>query len=262
MVMTVSTLPSYQTAFKIIKDKFSPTKKVTRQGVRDAYYLVKTHDRVGRMADTQEFSNLYLPRARFAPALIEELEKVAASSIKLTDEHVIIRHVYTERMMTPLNLYIQGKSDFELKLVLEDYGHAIKQLAAANIFPGDMLLKNFGVTRHGRVVFYDYDEICYLTDVNFRDIPKSNHPEDGMASEPWYSVDDADVFPEEFQTFWFSSARLCDLFSEFHGELFTADYWRLMQENVTHNRVVDVFPYRQNRRFGQRAVLQQQSSME
>ena len=262
MVMTVFTLPSYQTAFKIIKDKFSPTKKVTRQGVRDAYYLVKTHDRVGRMADTQEFSDLYLPRERFAPALIEELQKVAASSIELTGEHVVIRHVYTERMMTPLNLFIQDKSDFELKLVLEDYGHAIKQLAAANIFPGDMLLKNFGVTRHGRVVFYDYDEICYLTDVNFRDIPKSNHPEDGMSSEPWYSVDDADVFPEEFQTFWFSSARLCDLFSEFHGELFTADYWRLMQENVAHNRVVDVFPYRQNRRFGQRAVLQQQSSME
>lgn len=262
MVMTVFTLPSYQTAFKIIKDKFSPTKKVTRQGVRDAYYLVKTHDRVGRMADTQEFSDLYLPRARFADSLIEELSKVAASSIELTDEHVIVRHLYSERMMTPLNLYIQNKSDFELKLVLEDYGHAIKQLAAANIFPGDMLLKNFGVTRHGRVVFYDYDEICYLTDVNFRDIPKSLHPEDGMSSEPWYSVDDTDVFPEEFKIFWFSSDKLCDLFSQFHGELFTAEYWRVMQDNVKNNRVIDVFPYRQNRRFGQRAILQQQSTME
>jgi isocitrate dehydrogenase kinase/phosphatase len=262
MVMTVFTLPSYQTAFKIIKDKFSPTKKVTRQGVRDAYYLVKTHDRVGRMADTQEFSDLYLPRSRFAPSLIEELLKVAASSVELTDEHVIIRHVYTERMMTPLNIFIQNRNDFELKLVLEDYGHAIKQLAAANIFPGDMLLKNFGVTRHGRVVFYDYDEICYLTDVNFRDIPKSLHPEDGMSSEPWYSVADIDVFPEEFQTFWFSSAKLCELFSEFHGELFTADYWRELQESVKNSRVIDVFPYRQNRRFGQRATLQQQSSQQ
>jgi len=262
MVMTVFTLPSYQTVFKIIKDKFSPTKTVTRQGVLDAYYLVKTHDRVGRMADTQEFSDLFLPRDRFDPLLIEELQKVAASSIKLTDEHVIVRHVYSERLMTPLNLYVQNKSEFELRLVLEDYGNAIKQLAAANIFPGDMLLKNFGVTRHGRVVFYDYDEICYLAEVNFRDIPKSQHPEDGMSSEPWYSVGAADVFPEEFKTFLFSSPVLIDLFSKYHGEIFTADYWRTLQDNVLHNRVIDVFPYRQNRRFGQRSILQQQSTLE
>ncbi|MGK0469999.1 MAG: isocitrate dehydrogenase kinase/phosphatase [Candidatus Azotimanducaceae bacterium] len=257
MVMTVFTLPSYQTVFKVIKDKFSPTKTVTRQGVKDAYYLVKTHDRVGRMADTQEFSDLYLPRDRFDPALIEELQKVAAASIKLTDAHVIVQHVYTERLMTPLNLYIRDKSEFELRLVLEDYGHAIKQLAAANIFPGDMLLKNFGVTRHGRVVFYDYDEICYLTDVYFRDFPVSQHPEDGMSSAPWFSVADADVFPQEFQTFLFSSPALSDLFSEYHGELFTAAYWRALQDNVRNAKVIDVFPYRQNRRFGQRAVLQQ-----
>jgi isocitrate dehydrogenase kinase/phosphatase len=255
MVMTVFTLPSYQTVFKIIKDKFSPTKSVTRQGVLDAYYLVKTHDRVGRMADTQEFSDLFLPRDRFDPLLIEELQKVASSSIKLTQEHVIVRHVYSERLMTPLNLYVQNKTEFELRLVLEDYGNAIKQLAAANIFPGDMLLKNFGVTRHGRVVFYDYDEICYLGEVNFRDIPKSQHPEDGMSSEPWYSVGAADVFPEEFKTFLFSSPALIDLFSEYHGEIFTAEYWRTLQDNVRHNRVIDVFPYRQNRRFGQRGNL-------
>lgn len=251
MVMTVFTLPSYKTAFKIIKDKFSPTKTITRQGVMDAYYLVKTHDRVGRMADTQEFSDLYLPRDRFAPDLIDELLRVAAGSVEVDDEHVKIKHVYTERLMTPLNIYIQGCSEFELRLVLEDYGHAIKQLAAANIFPGDMLLKNFGVTRHGRVVFYDYDEIVYLTDVNFRDIPKSAHPEDGMASEAWFSVDDADVFPEEFKNFLFSSKELVDLFSEYHGELFTADYWRNMQDNVRDQKLIDVFPYRQNRRFYQ-----------
>lgn len=251
MVMSVFTLPSYQTAFKVIKDKFSPTKKVTRQGVRDAYFLVKTHDRVGRMADTQEFSNLFLPRARFDPQLIEELLRVAKSSVTLTDQHVIVKHVYSERLMTPLNIYIQGLDDFELRLVLEDYGYAIKQLAAANIFPGDMLLKNFGVTRHGRVVFYDYDEICYLTDVNFREVPKSAHPEDGMSAEPWYGIDDADVFPSEFATFWFSSDKLSEIFSEYHGELFTASYWRKLQENVRDQRVIDVFPYRKNRRFGQ-----------
>ncbi len=250
MVMTVFTLPSYQTAFKIIKDKFSPTKTVTRQGVQDAYYLVKTHDRVGRMADTQEFTDLHLPRERFDPELIEELLRVAANSVVVEEDQVIIRHVYTERLMTPLNLYIQNCSEFELKLVLEDYGHAIRQLAAANIFPGDMLLKNFGVTRHGRVVFYDYDEIVYLTDVNFRDIPKSCHPEDGMSGEAWFSVDDADVFPQEFKNFLFSSEYLVNLFSEHHGDLFSADYWRSLQANVRDQQLIDVFPYRQNRRFG------------
>lgn len=251
MVMTVFTLPSYQTAFKIIKDKFSPTKTVTRQGVMDAYYLVKTHDRVGRMADTQEFTDLYLPRDRFDPELIKELTRVANNSIEVTDEFVVIRHVYSERLMTPLNIYIQNCTEFERRLVLEDYGHAIKQLAAANIFPGDMLLKNFGVTRHGRVVFYDYDEIVYLTDVNFREIPKSNHPEDGMAADAWFSVEDADVFPEEFKNFLFSSKELIDLFSEHHGDLFTAEYWRDLQENVRENKLIDVFPYRHNRRFYQ-----------
>lgn len=249
MVMTVFTLPSYQTAFKIIKDKFSPTKTVTRKGVMDAYYLVKTHDRVGRMADTQEFTNLHLPKDRFAPDLIEELLKVANNSVEVTDDTIVIRHVYTERLMTPLNLYIQDKDEHDLRVVLEDYGHAIKQLAAANIFPGDMLLKNFGVTRHGRVVFYDYDEIVYLTDVNFRDIPKSDHPEDSMGSEAWFSVDDEDVFPEEFKNFLFSSKYLVDLFSEYHGELFTAEYWRSLQDDVRNYQLRDVFPYRQNRRF-------------
>ncbi len=249
MVMTVFTLPSYRMVFKVIKDKFSPTKTVTRQQVRDAYNLVKTHDRVGRMADTQEFSNFRFPRHRFSPELIAELQKVAASSVLVDDQYVTISHLYTERAMTPMNLYIVGKSEFELRMVLDEYGNAIKQLAAANIFPGDMLLKNFGVTRHGRVVFYDYDEICYLTEVNFRDIPPPRYPEDRYAAEPWYEIGPRDVFPEEFQTFLFNSPALRDLFCEYHPELFTADYWREIQANIVAEQVMDVFPYRQNRRF-------------
>jgi isocitrate dehydrogenase kinase/phosphatase len=247
--MTVFTLPSYQIVFKIIKDKFSPTKSVTRQQVKDAYYLVKTHDRVGRMADTQEFTNFKFPRARFSDVLLNELQKVAASSVTLTDEHVIISHLYTERLMTPLNLYIRDKTDFELSQVLDEYGNAIKQLAAANIFPGDMLLKNFGVTRHGRVIFYDYDEICYLTKVNFRRIPPPQYPEDAMAAEPWYSVGPNDVFPEEFKNFLFSSGKLKDLFCEHHADLFTAEFWEELQDNIRQNRIMDVYPYRQKRRF-------------
>lgn len=249
LVMAVFTLPSYQAVFKIIRDKFSPTKKVTRQQVRDAYYLVKTHDRVGRMADTQEFANFVFPRARFSPELIEELRKECASSLTLTDEHVVISHLYTERLMTPLNLYLEGASDFELRQVLDEYGNAIKQLAAANIFPGDMLLKNFGVTRHRRVVFYDYDEICYLTEVNFRTIPAARFPEDEMSAEPWYSVGPDDVFPEEFEKFLFNSPRLKEIFRENHADLFTAEYWQDLQRRISEEQVMDVYPYRRKRSF-------------
>jgi isocitrate dehydrogenase kinase/phosphatase len=249
LVMAVFALPSYQVVFKIIKDKFSPTKRITRDQVRDAYYLVKTHDRVGRMADTQEFSNISFPRHRFSDELIAELQRVVPSSITLTEDLVIVSHLYTERMMTPLNLYLRDKSGFELHQVIEDYGSAIKQLAAANIFPGDMLLKNFGVTRHGRVVFYDYDEICYLTQINFRKIPAAQNPEDVMSAEPWYDVGPNDVFPEEFENFLFNSGPMKDIFTDLHGDLFTAEYWQGLQNNIKEQQILDVFPYPVRRRF-------------
>ena len=220
MVMTVFTLPSYQTVFKIIKDQFAPQKDITREQVKEKYYVVKTHDRVGRMADTQEFIRFALPRARFSPELIEELKAVAASSITLNDDLVIIEHLYTERLMTPLNLYLETANDEQMREVLDEYGNAIKQLAAANIFPGDMLLKNFGVTRHGRVVFYDYDEICYLTDVNFRALPTPHNSDEEFSAETWYSVGPRDVFPEEFRRFLFGRPGIKRLFTQMHGELF------------------------------------------
>lgn len=254
MVMSVFTLPSYQTVFKVIRDRFSPTKNVTRQQVRRAYYLVKTHDRVGRMADTQEFSNFIFPRDRFSEELLEELLNVATSSVTVTEEFVVISHLYTERLMTPLNIYIEREGNFEVRQALDEYGNAIKQLAAANIFPGDMLLKNFGVTRHGRVVFYDYDEICYLTDINFRKIPAAKHPEDEMAAEPWYGVGPNDVFPEEFPKFLFNSNHLKEYFCENHADLFTVEYWQEVQENIRNDRVIDVYPYRRKRRFANRSV--------
>lgn len=254
LVMAVFTLPSYQTVFKVIRDRFSPTKKVTRRQVREAYHLVKTHDRVGRMADTQEFSSFTFPRKRFSKELLDELQAVCTSSVEVTDDHVIISHLYTERLMTPLNLYIEKASEFELRQVLDEYGNAIKQLAAADIFAGDMLLKNFGVTRHRRVVFYDYDEICYLTQVNFRRIPPPRFPDDEMSAEPWYSVGPYDVFPEEFERFLFTSPELRNIFRERHGDLFTVEYWWDMQESIRRGQVMDVYPYRRKRRF--RRVLQ------
>lgn len=253
MVMSVFLLPSYQTVFKIIKDRFPAQKNTTAAEVRVKYTMVKSHDRVGRMADTQEFQNISFPRARFSEALLAELQAVAANSLVLTDELVIIKHLYTERQMTPLNIYVEHASDAELKGALDEYGNAIKQLAGANIFPGDMLLKNFGVTRHGRVVFYDYDEICYLTEVNFRRIPEPRNEDEAMSSDAWYSIAPNDVFPEEFRRFLFGKPRVKALFTQMHGELFTPEYWQGLQDSINDGHVLDVFPYRRKKRFTQQA---------
>ncbi len=249
MVMAVFTLPSLDYVFKIIKDHFSPPKDITKERVKDRYYLVKTHDRVGRMADTQEFSNLALPRERFSKDLLDELLSVAPSAIEVSDDTVLIHHLYCERRMIPLNLYVSSASEKALYDVLDEYGNAIKQLAAANIFPGDMLLKNFGVTRHGRVVFYDYDEISYLTECCFRDIPEPLYPEQELAAEPWYSVGENDIFPEEFPVFLFPDARIRQQFRQLHGDLFTARYWQGVQDEILKGKVMNVFPYRRSRRF-------------
>ncbi len=253
MVMTVFSLPSYQTVFKIIKDRFPPQKQVTTEEVKQKYHIVKRHDRVGRMADTQEFHNLILPRARFDDELIEELLRQAPSTVEVNDTQVKIGHVYTERLMTPLNMFIETADPAELVDALDEYGNAIKQLAAANIFPGDMLLKNFGITRHGRVVFYDYDEICYLGDINFRAVPEAESPEQEMSAEPWYTVAPNDVFPEEFRRFLFGKPEVKKMFSDMHGELFDPAYWQGLQDAIEDGRVMDVFPYRRKKRFIRRA---------
>ena len=244
MVMSVFTLPGFSTVFKVIKDRFSPTKTVDRATVVDKYRLVKRVDRVGRMADTQEFADFRFPMDKFAPECLAELLEVAPSTVEVQGDTVLVRHCWTERRMTPLNLYLEQASEQQVREVLEDYGLAIKQLAAANIFPGDMLLKNFGVTRHGRVVFYDYDEICFLTEVNFRHIPPPRYPEDELAGEPWYSVGPNDVFPEEFPRFLFARPDQRRLFASLHGELYDADYWKGLQEAIRAGKVIDVFPYR------------------
>jgi len=248
MVMSVFTLPGFNTVFKVIKDRFSPTKTIERHAVIEKYRLVKNIDRVGRMADTQEFSDFRFPKDRFAADCLAELLEVAPSTVVLEDNgQVLIRHCWTERRMIPLNLYLEQASSEQQRAVLDDYGLAIKQLAAANIFPGDMLLKNFGVTRHGRVVFYDYDEICFLSEVNFRRIPPPRYPEDELSAEPWYSVAPNDVFPEEFPTFLFADTAQRRLFSELHGDLFEAGYWQGLQQAIGEGKIIDVFPYRRPR---------------
>lgn len=244
MVMSVFTLAGFNTVFKIIKDRFSPSKSVTRDTVIDRYRMVKYVDRVGRLADTQEFADFRFPLAKFDPECLRELLEVAASTVEVQGDEVLVRHCWTERRMIPLNIYLDNANEQQISDALEEYGLAIKQLAAANIFPGDMLLKNFGVTRHGRVVFYDYDEISYLTEINFRNIPEARFPEDEMSAEPWYSVGPHDVFPEEFPRFLFTDPKQRKLFKELHGDLFTAAYWQGLQEAIRQGKVIDVFPYK------------------
>ncbi|EKG5204031.1 bifunctional isocitrate dehydrogenase kinase/phosphatase [Escherichia coli] len=252
MVMLVFTLPGFDRVFKVIKDKFAPQKEMSAAHVRACYQLVKEHDRVGRMADTQEFENFVLEKRHISPALMELLLQEAAEKITDLGEQIVIRHLYIERRMVPLNIWLEQVEGQQLRDAIEEYGNAIRQLAAANIFPGDMLFKNFGVTRHGRVVFYDYDEICYMTEVNFRDIPPPRYPEDELASEPWYSVSPGDVFPEEFHHWLCADPRIGPLFEEMHADLFRADYWRALQNRIREGHVEDVYAYRRRQRFSVR----------
>ncbi len=255
MVMTVFTLPSLDVVFKIIKDRFAPPKEMTRELVKQKYRLVKRHDKAGRMADTQEFSNFIFERDRFSDELVEELLAVAPSTVAVTGDKVTVKHLWIERRMIPLNIYIDHCTEQELVDAIDEYGNALRQLSAANIFPGDMLFKNFGVTRHGRVVFYDYDEICYLTECNFRRVPPPRYPEDEMAAEPWYSIGPDDVFPEEFRAYLTVRQDVRQVFNQFHSEIFDPEYWQGLQQAINAGDVVDVFPYRRKKRFSRQLGL-------
>lgn len=249
MVMLVFTLPSYEYVFKVIRDRFTPPKDLTREQVKSKYRLVKLHERAGRMADSQEFDNLVFDRERFSEELMEELHSEIASQLEEKANVLCIKHCYVERRMHPLNLYLRNRSKSEIRNVMGEYGNSIKQLAAANIFPGDMLLKNFGVTRHGRVVFYDYDEVCLLTECNFRKIPEPRTEEQEMADIPWYSVAPNDVFPEEFRLFFSGNAQAREIFEELHSDLYDYQYWQNLQTNIQAGCVADVYPYRRSKRF-------------
>ena len=249
LVMLVFTLPSFPYVFKIIKDVFGASKNMDRATVKRKYLMVKHVDRVGRMADTLEFSYAALPLARFHPELLEELRTLAPSSFEVDGDKVIIKHLYIERRMTPLNLYLEKASDAELEEAVKEYGNAIRELASANIFPGDMLWKNFGVTRYNRIVFYDYDEIEHMTDMNFRAIPEAPYPELEMSGEPWYSVARNDVFPEEFATFLLGSRPVRQAFLKHHRDLLQPEFWQAAQEQIRQGRVEDFFPYPEELRF-------------
>ena len=252
MVMLVFDLPSFPYVFKVIKDFYPPQKDTSREQIKGKYLLVKQHDRVGRMADTLEYSNVAFPRQRFEDELVAELKHFCPSLLEEDGDMLVIRHVYIERRMIPLNIYLQEADAEQVGHAVVEYGNAIKDLVAANIFPGDMLWKNFGVTRHGKVVFYDYDEIEYITDCNFRRVPTPRNEEEEMSGEVWYSVGPKDVFPETFAPFLLGNAQVREVFMARHADLLDAAFWQGHKERIAAGHVHDVFPYEPSKRFSSR----------
>ena len=238
LVMLVFSLPSYPYVFKVIRDRFKPPKDTTREVVIDKYHMVKMRDRVGRMSDAWEFSYTAFPLGRFSDELLDELRSEAASQLIIENDTLIIKHLFIERRLQPLNLYLERAGGGDLEDALREYGNAVREIAAAGLFHGDLLLKNFGYTRHGRVIFYDYDEVMPIGDCKFRKIPPPRNPEDELAGEPWYSIDSNDVFPEEFATFLMTDHEHKQIFTRLHAELFEANYWKQLQQTVAN----DEFP--------------------
>ena len=247
LVMVCFTLPSFDVVFKIIRDRFPYPKNVLREEVQAKYRLVFKHDRVGRLVDAQEFKRLRFPRARFAPELLDELFSETASTVHADGDDIIFDHLYIERRMTPLNLYLRTASPAAAERAVLDYGQCIRDLAYTNIFAGDLLLKNFGVSRHGRVIFYDYDELCQVTDCRFRDMPQATSLEDEMRDEAWFYVADNDIFPETFIRFLAFDDAQRAAFLRMHGEVLTADFWRNVQHRLNEGEVLEVVPYHPHR---------------
>jgi isocitrate dehydrogenase kinase/phosphatase len=247
LVMVCFTLPSFDVVFKLIRDKFPYQKNILREDVLQKYDLVFKHDRAGRLVDAQEYRRIKFPKSRFAPDLLHELLTETAATVREEGEHLLIDHMYIERRMTPLNLYVREASREQAEKAVLDYGQAIRDLAVTNIFPGDLLLKNFGVTRHGRVIFYDYDELCLVTDCRFREVPQSRYEEDEMLAETWYYVGENDVFPETFINFLGFDPHLKEVFLSTHREILTADWWRAIQERLREGDVLEVLPYHKHR---------------
>jgi len=248
LVMIVFTLPSFEMVFKVIRDAFPPQKRATRDKVMEKYRQVLLQDRVGRLVDFQEYEHLTFPRSRFDPALLEELLREAGRTVEVRGDEVVIRHLYVERRVTPLDLYLRDAGPDAARAV-SDWGRSLKDMAAANLFPGDVLLKNFGVTRHGRVVFYDYDEVSRLTDCRFRALPAARDDFEELSADTWFAVSEEDVFPEELHRFLGFDGELREAFLREHGDLFGVGFWHCVQERLGRGEVIDFFPYAVARRL-------------
>jgi isocitrate dehydrogenase kinase/phosphatase len=249
LVMSVFTLPGLDVIFKVIKDEFAPPKQTTRREVMDRYRHVFRHDRAGRLVDAQEFQHLAFPASRFSREVLAELRRDCPRTVEAGSDTVRVSHLYAERRVTPLNLFLREADEWTARQAVLDFGQALRDLAATNTFPGDMLTKNFGVTRHGRVIFYDYDELTPVTDCVFRDLPTPRYDEDETSGEPSFYVGPNDIFPEEFLPFLGLRGRVREVFLQAHGELLAGRWWRGVQERLRAGEIVDIFPYREEQRL-------------
>ena len=247
LVMACFALEKADVIFKVIRDRFPEVKNLRREEVMAKYDMVFRHDRAGRLVDAQEFRRIRLPWRRFAPDMLEELLAECSENVQQHGENLVVNHVYIERQLTPLNLYVRSATPEQAEIAVIDYGQCIRDLAYTDIFAGDLLLKNFGVTRHNRVIFYDYDELCRVTDCRFRDMPQATSDEDEMRAETWFYVADNDVFPETFLQFLGFEGRLRAAFLEKHGEILEAGWWRALQERLAAGDLVEVLPYHPHR---------------
>jgi isocitrate dehydrogenase kinase/phosphatase len=249
LVMVVFDMPQLDLVFKLIRDRFGYPKRTTRQKVMEMYDFVFKHERIGRLLDVQSFEHMEINRCCFTEDVLAELQHTASSKVQMTEDYIILEHVYVERRVTPLDVFLQDADDTAARQVVIDFGKAIKDLAVSNIFTGDMLLKNFGVTRHGRVVFYDYDELLPLLSCNFRKMPRSRTYDDEFAAQPWFEVGENDVFPEEFKRFLGLTDPLREVFIEHHKDLFEVNFWQSCQDRIKAGEWVHILPYTEEQRL-------------
>ncbi|WP_054701208.1 isocitrate dehydrogenase kinase/phosphatase-domain containing protein [Desulfosarcina cetonica] len=243
MVMIVFTMPGLDMVVKLIRDHFDTPKKTTPAKVKAQYDFVFKHYRVGRLIEAHAFEHLSFERCWFADDLLDHLLHEAGQTVHLDKEQVVIDHAYLERRVIPLDIFLEEARGAAAEAAVVDFGNAIKDLAMANVFPGDMLLKNFGVTRRGRVVFYDYDEIMPLSECHFRKIPQPRNEMEEMADEPWYTVAENDVFPEELSRFLGLAPHHRDLFLAHHNDLLSVDFWRTVQKEIQSGIIRHIRPY-------------------
>lgn len=240
LVMIVFTLPGHESVFKVIRDHFPPQKTVTPDEVRAKYRAVSRHDRAGRLIDAQVFDHLVFAVDRFDPALLDELREDASRSVTVRDDTVTLHRVYVERRVTPLDLFLRDAGPDAVARAVVDYGTAIKNLAATDIFPGDLLMKNFGVTNAGRIVFYDYDEIAEIRECNFRRLPE----QDELSETPAFGIGPNDVFPEEFKRFLGVGPELRRVIEDAHSDLFEPGFWQRISARLDAGELIEIRPYR------------------
>lgn len=251
MVMITFNMPGDDLIYKLIRDRFDSPKRTTIRRVMEKYDYVFKHDRAGRLLDVQTFENLRLEDCCFTPELLTEIRAEATNAATVTDGRVLLHHTYVERRVIPLDLFLNETEPAVAEAVVIDYGRAIKDLATINVFPGDMLIKNFGVTKLGRVVFYDYDELCPLLECNFRKLPESRHYEDELSAEPWFTIGEHDVFPEEFSAFLGLSPHLRKVFLKYHGDLLEPDFWLQTQTQIRTGVLYHIRPYGKSQKLQQ-----------